>query len=314
VSETQKFHAVLEPVQKFRVNLMTGRTGDSGPAGPAGPPGPQGEPGEPGPAGPQGEQGIQGSPGPQGIQGIEGPPGVGIDVKGNVPTYADLPTNPKPGDAYITDDTGDLWIWSDADVWVFASHVVGPAGPQGPAGPEGPEGPEGPQGQTGATGPAGAAAPWSTVSLAVNAALGPPNAAATNTVLGQFTIPAGTLAVGDIIRIYGRIIHAGGVAIAARFSLKFGAAAASVDVTLGVTDTGGIFWAEITITGAAAQRASLRAQRDQGTFLFPSGFSSFTEPINAPITVQILGRMTTAGAESVVMDYYWAELLKAHTP
>lgn len=128
-----------------------------------GPPGPQG------PVGPEGPQGIAGPEGPQ------GPAGVGIDLQGSVPTFDDLPdetaTPPlQPGDAYITEDTGDIWIWQstgpgDPGEWVNGGHVVGPpgpAGPQGPTGAQGPigeTGPAGPEGDPGATGPTGPAGP-----------------------------------------------------------------------------------------------------------------------------------------------------------
>lgn len=135
-----------------------------GPPGPVGPMGPQGETGPAGPQGPRGIQGVQGEQGIQGVtgpQGVEGPPGVGINTKGSVPNFASLPTGASPGDAYITEDTGDLWVWTNAGAWVNAGHIVGPEGPEGPMGPQGPEGVAGPQGVqgiqglTGATGPKG---------------------------------------------------------------------------------------------------------------------------------------------------------------
>jgi len=97
--------------------------------------------------------GPQGPQGPQGLQGVQGPPGVGVNTKGTVPSYANLPTGAAPGDAWITADTGDLWVWSSAGVWVSAGHIVGPPGPQGPQGPQGLQGIQGLQGPAG-TGPA----------------------------------------------------------------------------------------------------------------------------------------------------------------
>ena len=58
------------------------------------------------------------------------------------------------GDAYITSDTGDLWVWAIVD-WVNVGPIVGPAGPTGPQGVIGPTGSSGIQGATGATGAQG---------------------------------------------------------------------------------------------------------------------------------------------------------------
>jgi hypothetical protein len=67
-----------------------GPEGPTGVAGPTGPPGPQGNPGPTGVAGPQGPVG------PEGAQGAQGPAGTGINVKGEVPTVADLPPGAAP--------------------------------------------------------------------------------------------------------------------------------------------------------------------------------------------------------------------------
>jgi hypothetical protein len=137
-----------------------------GPAGPTGEQGPEGPQGEAGPAGPQGPDGIQGMQGDQGIQGVEGPAGpqgpagVGINVKGTVPTSADLPpTGNTNGDAYEAVDTGHLWVWATGTGWFDAGPIQGPAGPTGPQGAQGPAGQDGVNGATGATGPQGEIGP-----------------------------------------------------------------------------------------------------------------------------------------------------------
>ena len=102
--------------------------------------------------------------------GKPGPPGAGLNVKGTVPTSADLPTTGNSdGDGWIAVDTGHLWIWdADTNTWIDAGNIVGPEGPQGPpgvpgdtgpAGPPGPTGPTGPPGSTGATGSTGPQGP-----------------------------------------------------------------------------------------------------------------------------------------------------------
>ena len=99
------------------------------------------------------EEGMEGPPGPQ------GPPGVGVDIKGSVPTEADLPMlGNEPGDAYIADDTGHLWVWG-GDAWTDAGEIVGPPGPPGADGAEGPQGPQGIQGEQGDIGPEGPQGP-----------------------------------------------------------------------------------------------------------------------------------------------------------
>jgi hypothetical protein len=144
---------------------VPGPTGDAstvpGPIGPQGPkgdqgaasnvPGPQGIPGATGPAGPVGPTGPQG---PKGDKGDQGPAGTGMNIKGTVPSAGDLPpTGNAPGDAWVVEDTGDVWVW-DGTQWNNAGAIQGPQGPQGPQGIPGPVGPQGPQGNTGPVGPA----------------------------------------------------------------------------------------------------------------------------------------------------------------
>jgi hypothetical protein len=134
---------------------IQGVKGDKGDTGNTGAQGIQGIPGEQGIQGVQGEQGIQGPIGPE---GPEGQPGTGIAIQGSVPSVADLPLSGNTeGDAWITADTGHLWVW-DGTQWVDAGLIQGSEGPQGPQGipgVQGPIGPEGPQGVKGDTGAQG---------------------------------------------------------------------------------------------------------------------------------------------------------------
>jgi len=152
-----------------------GAKGDTGNTGATGPQGIQGVPGTAGVDGATGPQGVPGTPGaegpvgpqgPQGIQGETGAAGTGINVKGQVPDVGSLPpTGNSDGDAYIVQDTGDMWIWdTETGVWINAGPIQGPQGEQGIPGPTGPQGvkgdtgtqgPVGATGSTGATGPAG---------------------------------------------------------------------------------------------------------------------------------------------------------------
>lgn len=82
---------------------------------------------------------------------------AGYTLRGRVPSSAALPSSGNvPGDAYVSDDTGHLWVWADPPgQWDDFGSFVGSAGPVGPVGPTGPQGPQGPQGVSGPTGPQG---------------------------------------------------------------------------------------------------------------------------------------------------------------
>ena len=97
---------------------------------------------------------LEGPVGPVGPQGLHGDPGAGVVVKGNVPSQASLPSSGNVvNDAYVTDDTGHLWVWGGS-AWSDIGPLRGPTGPQGPQGADstipGPQGPQGPAGPKGA--------------------------------------------------------------------------------------------------------------------------------------------------------------------
>ena len=93
-----------------------------------------------------GYTGSQGAIGPSGPQGIQGPQGVNITFKGSVYTEADLPTTSNINEAYIVQDTGDLYVWNGTG-YDNVGQIVGPTGPQGEIGPQGETGPQGLPGQ-----------------------------------------------------------------------------------------------------------------------------------------------------------------------
>jgi len=102
---------------------------------------------------PTGEGGATGPAGPQGPAGNDG---TSINILGTVPTSTSLPTSGNTvGDLYITDDTGDGWVWAASLAWINIGPLRGPQGIQGPAGTAGTAGATGPTGPTGATGPQG---------------------------------------------------------------------------------------------------------------------------------------------------------------
>lgn len=143
------------------VGQVRGPEGPPGPVGPEGPRGSRGPEGQRGPVGAEGPRGPQGELGPEGPAGPQGVAGVGINIRGEVASLSHLPPGPhEPGDAWITRDTGNLWVWNGT-TFVNSGHIVGPEGPRGPQGPQGPrgergeEGPRGPQGIQGIQGPKG---------------------------------------------------------------------------------------------------------------------------------------------------------------
>ena len=83
--------------------------------------------------------GIPGPAGPQGVKGDKGDQGVGLDVDGSVPTYADLPAPPfvNLNDVYVVEETGHGWIYTDRG-WIDLGVIIqGPQGVQGPQGDPG---------------------------------------------------------------------------------------------------------------------------------------------------------------------------------
>ena len=105
-----------------------------------------------------GNQWVDGGELPEGERGPEGPPGPpghGINVRGHVEDYDDLPEyNREIGDVWITNDNGHGWFWN-GDYWVdlgVFSGVPGPEGPRGEPGLQGPRGFDGEQGPPGERG------------------------------------------------------------------------------------------------------------------------------------------------------------------
>lgn len=143
---------------------LKGPKGDTGAVGPRGAQGIQGPPGA---VGPKGDQGV---PGPQGIQGKPGVDGKGVNIAGQVATYADLPKNLTAADSgkgWLVESDGALYVWTGSAFPPNGKGALfrGPAGPagaqglQGVAGPQGVQGPEGLTGAQGARGPQGVAGP-----------------------------------------------------------------------------------------------------------------------------------------------------------
>jgi len=131
----------------------TGPQGIQGNPGPIGPKGDKGDTGDRGIQGPKGDVGAAGATGPvgpqgpkgeQGVKGDTGAAGIGINVKGQVVNFTQLPSsNLLTGDAYVAADTTSLWVWSGS-AWINLGSI------QGPQGAEGPQGAQGDKGDTGA--------------------------------------------------------------------------------------------------------------------------------------------------------------------
>jgi hypothetical protein len=100
-----------------------------------------------------GETGFTGSKGDTGFTGSRGAQGTSISIQGSVATSADLPaTGNTINDAYFTDDTRELWVWSANNTWFNAGQIVGPQGDKGYTGSQGFTGSRGFTGYTGSRG------------------------------------------------------------------------------------------------------------------------------------------------------------------
>lgn len=79
---------------------------------------------------------VRGPQGEQGAPGEKGEDGTGVNIKGAVDTSASLPGTGEEGDAYVVNDTGNLWVW-DVDSSAFVDTGAQIKGPQGDPGPKG---------------------------------------------------------------------------------------------------------------------------------------------------------------------------------
>ena len=79
---------------------------------------------------------IRGPQGDQGAPGEKGEDGTGVNIKGSVETSASLPGTGEEGDAYVVQDTGNLWVW-DSGQNKFVDTGAQIKGPQGDPGPKG---------------------------------------------------------------------------------------------------------------------------------------------------------------------------------
>lgn len=86
--------------------------------------------------GPATGQNLRGPQGAQGPAGVDGEDGTGVNIKGAVSTSTDLPDEGEAGDAYITNDTGNLWVWDvESSAYVdTGAQVKGPKGDTGAPG------------------------------------------------------------------------------------------------------------------------------------------------------------------------------------
>jgi len=121
--------------------------------------------------GPQGPQGVAGPTGPIGPTGPTGPvgpkgaDGSSFQIKGQVDTVEELPSEDNTaGDGYFVGVDKELYYWSADDEWINYGPLRGLVGPQGPQGvkgdtgadgADGATGPKGDKGDTGPTGPKG---------------------------------------------------------------------------------------------------------------------------------------------------------------
>lgn len=130
--------------------------------------------------------------------GPTGPQGASLRIKGSVANSTLLPAQPQPlDDAYITTDTGNLWVssgsaWTNVGQFRGATGMTGPQGPIGLVGLTGATGATGVTGPTGSTGATGAAGTSATGVTGATGSTGPTGQAGTNGTTGA-TGPAGPL-------------------------------------------------------------------------------------------------------------------------
>lgn len=81
-------------------------------------------------------QNLRGPQGQQGEPGQDGEDGTGVNIKGAVSSSSELPGTGEAGDAYITNDTGNLWVWDvgQSKYVDTGAQVKGPKGDTGAAG------------------------------------------------------------------------------------------------------------------------------------------------------------------------------------
>lgn len=82
---------------------------------------------------------LKGPQGETGAKGDKGEDGTGVNIKGSVATSDLLPEEGTEGDAYVVQDTGNLWIW-DAGTGAFIDTGAQIKGPKGDTGDQGPKG------------------------------------------------------------------------------------------------------------------------------------------------------------------------------
>ena len=84
------------------------------------------------------------------LKGDKGDTGHGLEIKGYVETYEELPDNAKVGDIYQVGIGGLLYLWDGK--WVFLGSYRGEQGPQGYPGAKGDKGDKGDRGEQGEKG------------------------------------------------------------------------------------------------------------------------------------------------------------------
>lgn len=84
------------------------------------------------------------------LKGEKGDTGHGLEIKGCVTTYEELPDNAKNGDIWQVGLSGLLYLWDGE--WVFLGSYKGEQGPQGKPGEKGDKGEPGKDGKDGKDG------------------------------------------------------------------------------------------------------------------------------------------------------------------
>lgn len=296
-------------------------TGAAGPQGPLGPPGFSGSDGEdgadgpPGPAGPFGPTGATGPQGPQGFNGNDGddgeagPPGL-IGAQG--PTGSIGLTGPQgvPGFSGADGSDGDM-------------GNPGPIGPQGPLGVTGALGPQGIpgfayDGEDGDRGPPGAKGDTSNSGTLVFSNTSVPagntvaNTAVETTFASQYTIPAGLLQAGSVIRLQAfGVSSTAGIAPSIQLKLKMGSTtlldSGAITPLLGGATNAGWYMSGYLVAQTVGGSGTIEAQ---GSARFQTGAATsavVSLDNTAPFTID------TTVAQTLTLTLTWGTASAANT-
>lgn len=125
---------------------------------------------------------------------------------------------------------------------------------------------------------------------------------------GTLTIPAATLAAGDLLRIDANYSHIGGTTISTFYEVLFDGVTILGGVGDAATSTSYALRVDIAIITSTTQRAAFRASRGDG--LITCGRADLTSNVAGALVLNLQARLNSSAAESVALDHYLVTLHK----